>query len=79
MEYKMSQRLQNTLSSLVIVPAEVIASALQTTPAKIKSGILNGTLPIGSVMNEGGRDRVVIIEERVIAWAKAMDLKGSIE
>lgn len=58
-----------------IIPVEDVAIALNTRPQKIKSGILNGTMPIGAVLNEGGRDRVVIIRARWEAWAQAKDLQ----
>lgn len=54
-----------------------IAKALGTSPMKIKSAILNGTMPVGAVFNDGGRDRVVILQSRWEAWAEAMDLKGA--
>lgn len=58
-----------------VVPVEDIAVLLHTHPMKVKSAILNGTMPIGAVMNDGGRDRVVIIRARWEAWAQAKDLQ----
>lgn len=58
-----------------IISVEDVATALQTAPMKIKSAILNGTMPIGAVLNEGGRDRVIIIRARWEAWAGAKDLQ----
>ena len=58
---------------------EEVARALRTSPMKIKSAILNGTMPIGAVMTEGGRDRVVIIRARWEAWATGKDLGGANE
>ena len=58
-----------------IVPVEEVARALHVTEMKVKHGIMNGTMPIGTVLNEGGRDRVVIIRARWEAWAQAKDLQ----
>lgn len=60
-----------------IVPVDEVAALLHVDPMKVKSGILNGTMPIGAVFTSGGRDRTVIIEERLIAWLTAADLKRS--
>lgn len=60
---------------VTIVKAEEAAALFHTTVPKIKAAILNGTLPIGFVA-EGSVDRIIIIEERLIAWLEAMDLKG---
>lgn len=60
---------------VTIVKAEEVATLFHTTVPKIKAAILNGTLPIGFVA-EGPVDRIIIIEERLIAWLEAMDLKG---
>ena len=35
---------------------------------KVKSGILNGTMPIGTVVNEGKNDRTIIIKARFDKW-----------
>lgn len=51
-----------------MVPAAEVAKILGTDPTKIKTGILNGTLPIGCVLNSGGRDRVIIPRPRLEAW-----------
>jgi hypothetical protein len=58
-----------------IVSAEEDAGVLGTNKTKIKSAILNGTMPIGAVLNEGGRDRVIIIRARWEAWIGARDLR----
>ena len=62
--------------SIDLVTTEEVARALGTSPMKIKSAILNGTMPIGAVLTEGGRDRVVIIKARWEAWATGKDLGG---
>jgi len=62
--------------NIELVTAEEVARALGTSPMKVKSAILNGTMPIGAVLTEGGRDRVVIIRARWEAWTQAKDLGG---
>lgn len=57
------------------ISASVIAKELGTSRMKIKSGILNGTLPIGTVLTEGKHDRVIIIEDRWEAWKTGKDLR----
>lgn len=59
-----------------IIPVVDVAAILHVDPQKIKSGILNGTMPIGAVLSEGKRDRTIIIEDRLVAWLTAQDLKG---
>lgn len=58
-----------------LISAREVAKELQTNPMKIKSGILNGTLPIGTVLH-GKRDRIIIPVERWEAWKTAQDLKA---
>ncbi len=53
-----------------------VGSMLKIAPMKVKAGILNGTMPIGTVVNEAGstKDRVIIIKKRFEAWVNAYDL-----
>lgn len=51
-----------------LIEIKSVARILNTTPEKIKSGILNGTLPIGTVMNSGGRDETRIPLRRFEKW-----------
>lgn len=53
---------------------EVAAEIFHTTAPKIKAAILNGTLPIGFVADGGGRDRIIIVTQRLEAWLNARDL-----
>lgn len=62
--------------SIDLVTVEEVARALRTSPMKVKSAILNKTMPIGAVLTDGGRDRVVIIKARWEAWATGKDLGG---
>ncbi len=62
--------------NIELMTAEEVAKALRTSPMKIKSAILNKTMPIGAVLTDGGRDRVVIIRARWEAWATGKDLGG---
>ena len=57
-----------------LIDVKEIAEMLGTSPMKVKSGILNGTMPIGTVLSEGGRDRTIIIRARWEAWVNAKDL-----
>ena len=58
----------------ILIDVKEIADFLGTSPMKIKSGILNGTMPIGTVLAEGGRDRTIIIRARWEAWINGKDL-----
>lgn len=58
----------------ILIDVKEIADFLGTSPMKIKSGILNGTMPIGTVLTEGGRDRTIIIRARWEAWINGKDL-----
>lgn len=51
------------------IPVEEIAKAMRTHPNKIKSGILNHTMPIGAVLRDehSTKDRVIIFKAR---WDK---------
>jgi len=51
------------------VSVEQVAKEMRTHPMKIKSAILNGTMPIGAVMRDdhSTKDRVIIFEAR---WEK---------
>ena len=73
----MAKKLQDMFKVTFRKPEEV-AALLHTTAPKIKTGILNGTLPIGFVAEGGekGVDRTIIVEERLAAWLNAEDLKG---
>jgi len=51
-----------------LMTVKEVADILKTAPMKIKSGILNGTMPIGTVINEGKNDRVIIIKTRFEKW-----------
>ena len=57
-----------------VIEVKEVAEILGTSPMKVKSGILNGTMPIGAVLSEGGRDRTIIIRARWEAWITAKDL-----
>lgn len=57
-----------------VIDVKEVAEILGTSPMKVKSGILNGTMPIGTVLSEGGRDRTIIIRARWEAWVSAKDL-----
>lgn len=57
-----------------VIDVKEVAESLGTSPMKIKSGILNGTMPIGAVLSEGGRDRTIIIRARWEAWVNGKDL-----
>lgn len=52
------------------IPVAEIAKALKTAPMKIKSGIKNGTMPIGVVLQEPGSgvERTIIIKKRWERW-----------
>ena len=58
---------------VTLMKAEEVAAIFHTTPPKIKAAILNGTLPIGFVA-DGGKDRIIIIKQRLEAWLNANDL-----
>ena len=60
--------------SVTLMKPEDVAAMFHTTAPKIKAAILNGTLPIGFVA-DGGRDRIIIVKERLEAWLSAADLK----
>jgi len=51
------------------VPVEDVAKAMHTNPMKIKSAILNHTMPIGAVMRDehSTKDRIIIFKTR---WEK---------
>lgn len=53
-----------------IVPVEDVARFLHTDPAKVKSGIKNGTMPIGTVLQSDGstKERIIILRERWELW-----------
>jgi ribosomal protein L21 len=53
-----------------LMTVKEVADILKTAPMKIKSGILNGTMPIGTVINEGKNDRVIIIKTRFEKWIR---------
>lgn len=57
-----------------VIDVKEVADFLGTSPMKVKSGILNGTMPIGTVLSEGGRDRTIIIRARWEAWVSGKDL-----
>ncbi len=56
--------------------AQEVAKRLGTSPMKLKSGILNGTLPVGAVLRDPGstQDRIIIVKRRFEAWMNACDL-----
>ena len=60
-----------------IVSAREVAAFLHTDVKKVKSGIKNGTMPIGTVLQQDGstRERIVILRDRWEAWKDAQDLK----
>jgi hypothetical protein len=63
------------IPDIEMIPAQDIAKILHTTHGKVLSGILNGTLPIGAVVQEnGGRRRGLIPKARWEAWITAQDL-----
>lgn len=65
------------ISDIEFIPVQDVAKVLHTTHGKVLSGILNGTLPIGTVVREnGGRRRGIIPKSRWDAWITAQDLKG---
>jgi len=53
-----------------------VAAILGTSPMKIKSGILNGTMPIGTVLRDpdSTKDRIIILRPRFEAWIAGKDL-----
>lgn len=55
---------------LDIVPVNEVAAALGIAPMKVKSGIKNGTMPIGTVVREEGSsvERTVILKTRWEKW-----------
>lgn len=58
------------------IPVLEIAKALHTTHGKVLSGMLNGTLPIGTVVQErNGRRRGIVIKARWEAYINAQDMK----
>ena len=65
---------ERLMKTAEIMDVKEIAEILGTSPMKVKSGILNGTMPIGTVLSEGGRDRTIIIRARWEAWINAKDL-----
>lgn len=53
-----------------VISVREVAFALGVAPAKVKSAIKNGTMPIGAVMHEDGKakDRTVILKTRWDKW-----------
>lgn len=51
-----------------LMSAKEVAKILGINTMKVKSAILNGTMPVGAVCNEGKNDRVVIIKTRFEKW-----------
>jgi hypothetical protein len=62
----------NDLPEVELIPCEEFAKHMKTSHAKIKAGILNGTLPIGFVAD----GRVIIPKPRAVAWLTGADLFG---
>ena len=54
--------------SELLMTAKEVAEILGISTMKVKSGILNGTMPIGTVVNEGKNDRIVVIRKRFDMW-----------
>lgn len=64
----------NEMFKVELVKPEKVAEMFHTTAPKIKAAISNGTLPIGFVA-DGGRDRIIIVKQRLEAWINARDLE----
>lgn len=60
----------NDLDRVETLPVKEVAGALGIAPMKVKSAILNGTMPIGAVARgeNSSKDRIVIIAERYRKW-----------
>ena len=53
-----------TQNKIEITPVAEIAKALHTTHPKVLAGMLNGILPIGTVLEVNGRRRGIVIKAR---------------
>lgn len=61
--------MENEAVKIEFIPIVEVAEMFGTTAPKIKAGILNGTLPIGTVMREGdGKDVTRIPKKRLMKW-----------
>lgn len=60
----------------ITISAQEVARELGTSPQKIKAGILNGTLPIGTVLRDAHstQDRIIIIKKRWEKYKEGEDL-----
>ena len=56
--------------SEIVMRAEDVAAILHTTPDKVRSAVLNGTMPIGMVGqgDHSSMHRTIIIRKRFEKW-----------